>query len=146
MRQELGPDQVQLRFTSDPRLLCVARASVRRFVEVAGFAGKQAEDLVLAVDESLTNVIRHCYGGRPDEPIELDLGLDSEGAGALVVRIRDFGPSVPAELLEPPAEKDLEEPGGLGLRLIHEVMDSVQLNAVAEGGNELVLTVTRPAP
>jgi anti-sigma regulatory factor (Ser/Thr protein kinase) len=145
MKPDFGPDQVQLRFTSDPRLLCVARASVRRFVELAGFAGKQAEDLVLAVDESLTNVIRHCYGGRTNQPIELDLALGLPEDGSLVVRLRDFGPKAPPELLAPPVDTDPETPGGLGLRLIHDVMDSVELRDGPEGGNELVLTIARPS-
>ena len=146
MRQELDQDQIQLRFTSDPRLLCVARASVRRFVELAGFSGKRAEDIVLAVDESLTNVIRHCYGGRANEAIVLDLSLEAGEPGRLLIRLRDFGPTVPAESLEPPVAKDVEKPGGLGLRLIHEVMDSVELQACTPVGNELILGIARPSP
>ena len=76
MSGESRTDHMELRFTSDPRLLCVARASVRRFVELAGFQEQGAENIVLAVDEAITNVIRHGYSGRSGEPIELELMSD----------------------------------------------------------------------
>ena len=142
-------DHVSLRFRSDPRLLCVARSAVRRFASLAGFGDRAAEEIVLAVDESLTNVIRHCYAGRTDEPLELDLWLEEAPATTLAVRIRDFGPRIDPKLLRPPAAKDLETPGGLGLSLIHRVMDSVALGAGREeegGGNVLVLRTACPEP
>ena len=101
---------------------------------------------MLAVDESLTNVIRHCYAGSACEPIELDLWLDGVVPCSLVVCIRDLGPPFPAGSLKPPEEKDPEQPGGLGLRLIHEVMDRVDLSAREDGrGNVLTLRTACPA-
>jgi anti-sigma regulatory factor (Ser/Thr protein kinase) len=139
MKRSGARDTVSLRFRSEPRLLCVARAAVRRHAELAGLPERRVEAVVLAVDEGLTNVIRHCYGGRTDEPIELDLALEGADPAELVIRIRDFGPGVSEDCLRPPAEKDPHCPGGLGLRLIHEVMDSVRLERPPEGGNALIL-------
>lgn len=142
-------DHLSLRFRSDPRLLCVVRSTVRRFAELAGFGERPAEDIVLAVDESLTNVIRHCYAGRTTEPLELDVWLEDAPRTTLAVRIRDFGPPIDPKALRPPADKDLAQPGGLGLALIHRVMESVTLGAGREedgGGNVLVLRTTCPEP
>lgn len=95
----------------------------------------------MAVDEACTNIIRHCYEGRCDRPIELTCTLAED---RLVVTLRDEGvPFDPGQV--PPRDLDEVRPGGLGLPLIRRIMDEVDYRPGAESGTELILTKYRPA-
>ena len=96
----------------------------------AGLSEQELWAVELALGEALANVIRHAYGGRPDQEIRLALTIDAE---RLVLEIRDsaapFAPeAVPAEQLDP------LRTGGYGLQLIDELMDDVLYTAADNGG------------
>lgn len=86
--------------------------------------------MVLAVDEALTNIIRHAYQGKPDQPIEISFrriqaAQDGARRPALEIVFQDQGAKVDAKRL---CSRDLEDvrPGGLGLHFIKESMDAVE--------------------
>jgi anti-sigma regulatory factor (Ser/Thr protein kinase) len=89
----------------------------------------------LAIQEAVTNVLRHAYRDREPGRIELELYREDED---VVARIRDDG--VP---FDPRAARvaELDEPaeGGYGLSIIAGVMTEVDYEFVAGKGNELVL-------
>ena len=62
---------LKLELHSDPRLLCVVRGALERLTEVFGFSPPDRRSVTRAVDEALTNIMRHCYNGRTDQPIEV---------------------------------------------------------------------------
>ena len=127
--------QIELRISSNPEYLRVVRQAVRQVALVVGFAEKTREMIALAVEEALTNVIRHSYGGPCDEQILIKLARsidnDPEGRVALEVTVRDFGRKVDPETIE---GRDLDHirPGGLGVHLIKSAMDEVEYR-IAEG-------------
>jgi serine/threonine-protein kinase RsbW len=94
------------------------------------------DDLCVAVDEAVTNIITHGYGGKGEVSLEL------EAAGQdLVIRISDEAPpfdptSRIVEKLQPLNER--AQPGGLGVFLITRAMDEVHYER-RNGKNELVL-------
>jgi serine/threonine-protein kinase RsbW len=115
---------------------------IRHFIlESAGALGvapAEVANVVLAVDEAVTNVIVHGYAGHGG-PVEIEV---TGRPGALVVRLRDhaqpFDPSgMPAPDLTGPAEE--RSPGGLGIHLIRQVMDQLIYRRPLDGGNELTL-------
>src|SRR5258708_36670182 len=61
---------LKLELHSDPQLLCVVRGALERLTEVFGFSPPDRRSVTRAVDEALTNIMRHCYNGRTDQPIE----------------------------------------------------------------------------
>lgn len=128
-------DTVTLRFASNPRLLRVVRSATAAVAEATGFDARDVDSICMAVDEACANIMRHCYGGRCDQPIEMEWRC---GPDRLVVVLRDSGP--PFEPGQVP-ERDLTElrPGGLGLHLMREVMDEVTYVPGADRGTELVL-------
>ena len=63
----------KLQFTSDTANLAVMRAEVRRFLDAYPFTAKERMLMVLGVDEACTNVIRHAYGLRANQPIALSM-------------------------------------------------------------------------
>lgn len=138
----LGADDQQEKFAIHARLEQLAR--VRRHVEhlacEIGFDEYARGQLVLAIDEALTNVIRHGYGGACDQPIEITLQTvlcPTRGTGVVVV-IRDYGRQVdPATIKGRPLDEI--RPGGLGVHIIREVMDEAEYSCPAGGGMQLRL-------
>src|SRR5258705_13923033 len=63
---------LMLALYSNPRLLSVVRGAVERLTETLGFPAVECRSITRAVDEALTNIVRHSYGNRLDKPIALD--------------------------------------------------------------------------
>ena len=61
-----------LHLRSNVEALCVVRAMLQKAAEVLQFQEADSRAIVRSVDEALTNVIRHAYGGREGLPIELN--------------------------------------------------------------------------
>ena len=103
--------------------LCQIRATVRDACSEVGFEEADINCITLAIDEACTNIIRYAYGGEKCGRVILEIyQTDSE----IIFRLTDFAQCIDKSCLEV-KQKELLEPGGLGLQLIHQVMDSVQL-------------------
>jgi len=94
------------------------------------------DDLRLAVDEAVTNVLTHGYDGSGD--IELDVSADGSD---LIIRLSDQAPPFDSTLTKsagsrPPELK--EKPGGFGLFLIERAMDKL-VHRKLDNGNELTM-------
>jgi anti-sigma regulatory factor (Ser/Thr protein kinase) len=100
--------------------------------------------LNLALEEVVSNIIRHGYGGREDGEVSLVLHLAGE---AIAVTVEDDGvPFNPLELPDPDLTAPLEERevGGLGVYLVRQLMDEVDYRA--EGGRNILRMTIRLAP
>ncbi len=121
---------LELKVRSDPKLLCVVRGAVQLLAEVVGLPEAECRSVTLAVDEALTNIIRHAYQGQRGRPIELSCRcLGPAAPGRPQTRLEfvlvDHGRGVdPAEL----RGRSLDEvrPGGLGTHFIREIMDEIE--------------------
>lgn len=130
---------LQLSFEARPEELAAMRHRLGRALTGVVADEELRAQLVLAVDEACTNVIRHAYGGPCRAPIELRLSC---GDDALRIELRDYAPCVDPATVRP---RDLGEcrPGGLGLALIDHVMDHWHMEPCTEGrGNRLLMTRT----
>lgn len=121
---------MRLELPSDPSLLCAVRGAVERLTESFGFAPEECRAVTLAVDEALTNIIRHAYHGRPDQPIELSFRsvkpqADKQVTGGLEILLSDQGPAIEESKMCGRALDDVK-PGGLGLHFIKQSMDIVE--------------------
>ena len=104
------------------------RADLRELCQKAQLDDKPLNEVLLAVQEALTNVVRHAYEGKGGQ-VEVrfkDLGDTIE------VSIRDHGKkfdlhSIPKPVLPP------KKPGGLGVYLIKTLMDEVICDKTCEG-------------
>lgn len=137
-----GSVLLTLKFRSDPKMLCVVRGALEKLTEVLGLPPEACRAVVLAVDEALTNVIRHAYLGRTDEPVEVTFRHcqahgDDGSRDALEIVLEDHGIPVKAEEMR---GRSLDEvrPGGLGLHFIRENMDRVKFH-YEDGTNHLHL-------
>jgi anti-sigma regulatory factor (Ser/Thr protein kinase) len=106
---------------------------------------KVVSDLNLALEEVITNIIRHGYEGREDREVTIVCDVAAE---AVAVTVEDDGvPFNPLQLPDPDLTIPLEERqvGGLGVYLVRQLMDEVDYRA--EGGrNILRLTKRIPPP
>jgi len=57
---------LKLELQSNPELLCAVRGAMERLTEKMGFPEPQCRSVTRAVDEAMTNIIRHAYGNQPD--------------------------------------------------------------------------------
>jgi serine/threonine-protein kinase RsbW len=141
---QMSPGSVllTLKFRSNPNMLCVVRGALEKLTEVLGLSPEACRAVVLAVDEALTNVIRHAYSGQTDKPVEVTFRRsqargDDGSRDALEIVLEDHGIPVKAEEMR---GRSLDEirPGGLGLHFIRENMDEVKFRH-EDGKNHLHL-------
>jgi anti-sigma regulatory factor (Ser/Thr protein kinase) len=127
--------EIKFRVPSDPRYLCVVRGAVGRLAAVIGWDESECRAIALAVDEALTNVIRHAYHDRPDGLMELECRETSDG---LEISLLDNG-EAPDRSRICAREIDCDKPGGMGTHIIKQVMDRVAYEESPEG-NRFVAT------
>src|SRR5229473_5986763 len=133
---------LKMELRSDPEMLCVVRNALGQLATMLGFSEAECREVVLAVDEALTNIIRHAYLGDAEQPIEasfrrIQAQRDGESADALEIVLEDHGVTVNPEKMCGRALEDVR-PGGLGLHFIRECMDTVEFSR-SNGRNQVTL-------
>jgi anti-sigma regulatory factor (Ser/Thr protein kinase) len=98
------------------------RHAVASCAESAGLTDGRLEDFVVAVNELLTNAVRHGGGsGR------VELWHEN---GSVVCEVADRGGGLTAQRPDRPT---MDEPGGWGLWLAGELTDTIEIRTGAEG-------------
>ena len=135
MTMDDTPRRLQIKFSvpSDPRYLGVVRGAIGPLAAVIGWDESECRAIVLAVDEALSNVIRHAYHNRTDGCIELEC---RESTGGLEITLSDTG-DAPDRSKICAREIGCDQPGGLGTHIIKDVMDKVSYEK-SPAGNRLV--------
>lgn len=121
---------LKLELHSDPELLSVVRGALERLTEVLGFSPPERRSVTRAVDEALTNIMRHSYRGQLDKLIEIQCvrlphSSSSPYGGGLQIVLCDYGPEIDPTKLRG-RRLDEIKPGGLGLHFIRQSMDRVE--------------------
>lgn len=124
-----------LQVVPDPRLTVrvgagqdgvrAAAGALDRFEAIHGLDPEAAWPVHVALDEVLSNVVRHGAAGRPDPLIEITFALEG---GSLEVTVVDDGPAWDPLTLPPPdtaSPLEARRPGGLGVHLVRNLMDRV---------------------
>ena len=140
---------LKLELHSNPRLLRVVRGAVERLAEVFGFSPQGRRSVTRAVDEALTNIMRHSYGGLPDQPIAMYFRpvrrrADGGTHCGLEVQLWDRGLKFDPANVRVRNSKQIR-PGGLGLEFIRQSVDSVEYTRVGRT-NRLRLIKYLPGP
>lgn len=123
-------------FMADPINLKMVRAKVSEIVQSQGFDAATEQQLVLCLDEAVSNIYRHAYNN--DETGKIDLSFKLQN-NTLVFYLRDYASLVYDNSIKP---RDLTQtrPGGLGINIIDSVMDSWEFATPKDGyGNLLIM-------
>jgi anti-sigma regulatory factor (Ser/Thr protein kinase) len=107
-------------YTTD---LAAIRAVVHRYATLAGLPEPRASDLVLAVSEVAANTVRHAKS-----PGSLKIWYDSD---EIVCQVHDEG--IIKDPLAGQRRPSLDERGGHGLWIVHEVCDKVDIRSDETG-------------
>lgn len=92
----------------------------------SGFSKKETHNIVLAVDEACTNIMKHSYQGDPKGLITLECRGGEKG---VEFTLKDRGlPVNKAEIKHRALDKI--RPGGLGVFFIKQMMDRVSYQKV----------------
>lgn len=117
---------------SESKHLAGLRHSLQDLMKESGLNEKVRGEITLAVDEAMTNVIRHAYEGGTGS-IELSY-VDDEQQISIIIRDQGklFDPTtLPTPQLPP------TRPGGLGVHFMRTLMDEVRYRVVDQNTNEL---------
>lgn len=134
---------IRIAIPSDVSYLEPVRTMIQEAAALAGLDRDAAAQVQLAVTEGCANVIRHCYNNATNERIDL---VFTFGPDLFEVRIDDYGKFVdPSRIKSRPLDE--VRPGGLGVHLMHKVMDEVTYTKNSWGGTSLTMKkkVVRPA-
>lgn len=140
--------EIELRLTSDPMYLCGARELVGCIARRIGFDDMDCSKISLAVDEALSNIIRHGYDRAFDRPIWLGITPikpSRSSIGGIEITIEDEAKQVDPCCMKGRDLADIR-PGGLGVHIIQEVMDEVRYEKRQGDGMRLVMVKRAPRP
>jgi serine/threonine-protein kinase RsbW len=117
--------------------------NVREFVtshaREYGFNEQDVEEIRLAVDEAMTNVIKHAYGFDESKTVNVSLGKKGK---EFWVAIQDEGDAFDiAKYKEPNVSERIKygKKGGVGVYLIRKLMDKVEYSR-KNSHNEIKMT------
>ncbi len=117
------------------------RNKLRPLLEHDQFSQKQVDEVLLAIQEVLTNILRHGYLGKPsgikviyaDQPDQISITVEDSA--------KKFDPTKCAAPRLP-----RKTPGGLGIHLIRKSMDTVIYDESYKGGNRIHLIKFKQTP
>ncbi len=136
----MDEDRVEISIANDVQEIAGVAARIDEFCESRGIDPMTVNAVNVSMDEVLTNTID--YGYDDDGPHRIDIAVRKE-ADTVVVAIeddgREFDPSGPPPEVDFDATLEERTVGGLGLFLVHELMDSVDYRR-ADGRNFITLT------
>jgi anti-sigma regulatory factor (Ser/Thr protein kinase) len=113
----------------DPARMLRARHRIRDYLDGHGVCGGEIDAVVLAMEEAMTNAVRHS-GTQQDLEISLHFAR-----GDLVAQVKDHGRGFDVGTFDAALEPDLQSTCGRGLFLIARLMDDLQLRV--DGGLEV---------
>jgi serine/threonine-protein kinase RsbW len=101
----------------------------RHIAALFQFPVAEAQKISLAIDEAVTNVIKHSYANQSDQPLAIEYFLAPEG---LLIRIRYRGlpPDISDEEVNLGRMIKKKKKGGLGVKLMKTIMDSLVYRTV----------------
>jgi|GEM_PF-5590948 len=128
-----APATDELQISSDLRQLYSIRAFFRNFckgIRCSKLTDHELNLIGLALNEVVSNIIRHAYHGRADETIHIRI---DEARGTLRVRLTHDGEPFTGTDMVPIPSLDGSREGGLGLFIINRSLDIVEYGQDPDG-------------
>ncbi len=131
--KQMPQDIISVTIPSNPKYLRALRAAVDEVTYEMGFSVKARSEIIQAIVEACTNVIKHSYDGNFNKKIILVL---KELTDRLEVIVKDLGKKVHPTRIKHRELHDVK-PGGLGVYIIKQSMDMVWYDMTPRKGTEL---------
>ncbi|HVL85467.1 MAG TPA: ATP-binding protein [Pseudonocardia sp.] len=132
------PAPLRLQIPVDPVAVSVVRDRLRAWLAAQAWPTGQSQDIVLAVNEAVSNAVEHAYLDHPSGVVELHAAATvTRGGQRRVTVVVDDGRWRP-----PPAD---DENRRRGIPLMHACMDTVTITAATPGGTRVTLR-SHPVP
>ncbi|MCX6356243.1 MAG: ATP-binding protein [Candidatus Aureabacteria bacterium] len=131
--QRKPEDTITIVVPSNPKYLRAVRSLVDEVTYEMGFSVKSRSEVIQAIDEACTNIIKHSYDGNFKKKIIITL---QDHNNRLEVMVKDFGKKVHPARIRHRELYDIK-PGGLGVYLIKQYMDVVWYDISPRVGTEL---------
>ena len=115
-------------FQSKCEALKDVREQINHICEQQRASSKIKNEIILAVNEACMNIIQHGYNNEPDHEFTMVISLSEHEISRekeLIIQLNDQAKKVdPLEI----KSRDLDDvkPGGIGVHMIHELMDSAE--------------------
>ena len=132
--EKVTKDIIRLKIPSNPKYVSSVRVLVQDLARKNGFDKTKTNDLELAINEALANVIEHAYGGQKNKVIFIYFIVTYKN---IEVIIKDFGKKVNLNEIKSRPLTEYRD-GGLGVFLINNMVDEVVYTSQG-GGTELKL-------
>jgi anti-sigma regulatory factor (Ser/Thr protein kinase) len=120
---------------SNPNELKNLRGQIKKYLN-ENFKDLKVDEILLAIDEAVQNVIRHAYEMKANQPIDVEIQKTKNFS----IKIRDYGKQVE---LSPIAPRKLNEvrPGGLGVHFIRTICKNVKYEHAKDNKGGTILTL-----
>jgi sigma-B regulation protein RsbU (phosphoserine phosphatase) len=125
---------------ADSRYLKVVRAFFAPVLEEV--FGEEAALMILALDESCSNIVKHRSGVRGEATISVRIAVHDH---EVEVRLGDFCAKADIPKIKPRELEDLR-PGGLGTHFIDQIMDHVAFEADPNRPDRMDLVLKKKKP
>lgn len=135
--------QTELKIPSDLKFLAVVEnwllESLATDLKETDSWPQIAMRLRLALVEAYSNVVRHAHKDKPELPVILRLSLEQN---TVILEIWDSGEGYDPTDYSPPAPEAWQE-GGYGWMILNRLMDRVQYQVSAAGGQNCLFLETK---
>ncbi|MFV2061638.1 MAG: ATP-binding protein [Gammaproteobacteria bacterium] len=130
----------QKTFHSSSNELKDVRDQIRDICEKQNINKTITENIILAVNEACMNIIQHGYENDPKNEFSVLVAIaDNDNKKELVIKLIDHAKKIDPSKIKS-RELDDIKPGGIGVHIIHKLMDSaVYLDDEKNTGNILEL-------
>jgi len=139
-RNGTGRDTIEMRIPCEPKFLSVVRLTVAGAAARAGLGVGEIDDLKVATSEACTNALEHAYqGGAEGCCTSIAIRMQVKD-GEMRIEVEDEGCGFePKRLPKVDPEQRVREAGGLGIYLIHSLMDEVKIGRAPGSGTKVTM-------
>jgi serine/threonine-protein kinase RsbW len=128
-------DLIHLQVRSHPQNLKQIRSLMTDVVSKTSLSQDDLGNLVLAVDEACSNIIKHSYKNDHTKNIDLTIQIKTD---SIIITIIDYGTKLDISSMKSRNINDIR-PSGLGIYIIKKVMNSIEYTHTPEGFNKVIM-------